>query len=107
VKDEQEEEFSVSQGEEEDPVVEPPRKRLLLDLDEGSNSSQDIQSSLSVRRSARQPVGEAPKEDEKGVLRECLFYIQKNLQRYVVIKWIVPQLSIMIIYNSTWSIFIQ
>jgi len=81
VKDELEEEFSVSQGEEEDPVVEPPRKRLLLDHDEGSNSSQDIQSSLSVRRSARQPVGEAPKEDEKGVLRECLFYIQKNLQR--------------------------
>ncbi|XP_053402516.1 bromodomain-containing protein 7-like [Mercenaria mercenaria] len=71
---EEEEDFSVSQGEEED-TYEPPSKRALLDIDDESNSSQDIQ----PRRSSRQ-VAEV-KEDTKGVLRECLHYIQKHLQR--------------------------
>lgn len=48
---------------------------MLLDLDEESNSSQDIH----PRRSSRQVL--EVKEDEKGVLRECLLYIQKYLQR--------------------------
>ena len=29
------------------------------------------------------------------------------LQKFLHIKWTFPQLSIMIIYNSTWSILIQ
>ncbi|KAL4233992.1 Bromodomain containing protein 7 [Mactra antiquata] len=75
----EEEDFSVSQEEDED-TYEPPAKRALLDLDdelgEESNSSQDIQP---PRRSVRQVV--EVKEDTKGVLRECLLYIQKYLQR--------------------------
>lgn len=55
------------------------KKSHLIDHDEESNSSQDLQ----PRRSARQTV--EVKDDEKGVLRECLFYIQKHLQRYGIL----------------------
>ncbi|XP_052816064.1 bromodomain-containing protein 7-like [Mya arenaria] len=80
IKGEGEEDYSVSQGEDldDDVPMEPARKRLLLDLDEGSNSSQDLPV---PRRSVRETAGEVPREDEKGVLRECLFYMQKSLQR--------------------------
>jgi len=62
---------------EHDEERQPKPGSSLIEIDEESNSSQDLQ----PRRTARMVT--EMKEDQKGVLRECLFYMQKSLQRYM------------------------
>ena len=64
----------VSQEEDEEDGFEPPLKRPDLDLDEDSNTSQE----LKPRRALRQ-VRQVP-DDEKGILKESLMYIHRKIQ---------------------------
>ena len=64
----------VSQDDDDEDGYEPPAKRPDLDLDEDSNMSGDMR----ARRPLRQ-VRQTP-EDERGILKESLMYIQRKLQ---------------------------
>lgn len=72
IQDEEEDMSQSQEEEEEEDVYEPAiKKRRHLDFDEESNSSQDVQPLRSVEG----------KDDERGILKESLLYIHKNLQR--------------------------
>ncbi|KAK3611451.1 hypothetical protein CHS0354_027176 [Potamilus streckersoni] len=66
---------SISQEDEaEEEADEPTRKRTLLDLDDDTTrDSEEIPH--------REHRSAAVKEDEHGILKQCLLYIQKNLQK--------------------------
>lgn len=72
LRDDDDDSYSASQ-EEDDDSYEPPLKRPIFDLDEDSNTSQEL-------RPRRVPVPLIDNSDEKGILKESLLYIQKKLQ---------------------------
>ena len=66
----------VSQDDDEEDGYEPAAKRPDLDLDEDSNMSAELKSRrpLPLRQVRQVP------DDEKGILKESLMYIQRKLQ---------------------------
>lgn len=71
--EEDDDDYSVSQEEDDEDNYEPPVKRPDLDLDEDSNMSQEL------RPRRLRSVDKVP-NDERGILKESLLYIQKKLQ---------------------------
>jgi len=52
-------------------------------------------------------VKQGADDKHKCYLHLSEFFLQQDINPRSVGEWTIPQLSIMIIYNSTWSILIQ